>query len=107
MVALGCLVQIIGGTAVLSGLLALVFGLTSPSGGPPTCDDKVMHPGDQCRVVVDGDAKIVGYDGMVRRRANGLPDGLIIGGGGLGAGAVVLLSGRWLAGQWLFARGDS
>jgi hypothetical protein len=92
----GMLMQFFGFGALIAGLAALCGGLLSSDGGPPTCDGGVMRPGDLCRIVVNGQADLVGYEEMVRRQETGLRDGLIIGGTGLGGGAALLLGGRWL-----------
>jgi hypothetical protein len=93
---LGMLMQVFGFGALVAGLVALCGGLLSSDGGPPTCDSRVMRPGDVCRTVVNGRTDLVGYEEMVRRKESGLRHGLIIGGTGLGGGAALLLGGRWL-----------
>ena len=86
-----------GFAASVMGLFVLLLGLTSSGGGPPTCGDEVMRPGDQCHITVNGRGSTAGYEEMVRRNESGPRDDLIMSGVLLGGGAVLLLGGRWLA----------
>lgn len=83
------------GVSVL-GFFALVVGGLS-SDGPPTCNGKVMHPGDKCWTQFGGETDLVSYEEMLRRNESGSGRHQVQTAGGicLGGGAVLLLSGWW------------
>ncbi|MGK5741425.1 hypothetical protein [Micromonospora sp. URMC 103] len=96
MAVIGVLMLPLGVGAVGAGLVALLGGVLSSDGGPPTCDGKVMRPDNRCHIIRNGQGESVSYEEMVRRKESGLRDGLIIGGTALGGGVVLLLGGRLL-----------
>ncbi|MER7011081.1 hypothetical protein ABT324_06595 [Saccharopolyspora sp. NPDC000359] len=85
--------------AAVAGSVALLGGLHSTGEGPPTCDGKVMHRGDQCLITFGEQRSSVGYDEMVRRMESAPREGVIIGSSLLG-GAVVLTLGGWGLVRW-------
>ncbi|GAA2264498.1 hypothetical protein GCM10010415_30620 [Streptomyces atrovirens] len=88
------LMLIVGFGASFAGAFALIAGLLAGSeDGPPTCDGKVMRPGDQCMVSINGQRSSAGYDEMIRRREDTPRNSLILGSSCLGGGVVLLLGG--------------
>ncbi len=79
--------------ASFTGTVVLIAGLVTTGDGPPTCDGKVMRPGDQCVITVNEQRSSAGYEEMTRRNESTQRDSLIIGGSCLGGGVVLLLGG--------------
>ncbi|WP_193317978.1 MULTISPECIES: hypothetical protein [Streptomyces] len=92
------LVSGIGASVV--GAFALAVGTFGADGdGPPRCEGKVMRPGDQCLVTVNGRRGQAGYEEMARRQEDARREWVTIGGITLGGGVVLLFGGRQL-GRW-------
>jgi hypothetical protein len=92
------LMLVAGLGALIFGLIALVIG-PGIADGPPTCDGRIMGPGDRCFEEFNGQTDVVSYEEILRRQESGqgVHQVVTVGGALAGGGAVLSLGGWWIS----------